>query len=176
MQSTSSSTSKHTVVLGIDPGYDRLGWAIGTQTRTKKITYQGYGCITTDKKESQMNRLQTLQEELLQILEQFKPTEVAIESIFFSKNKTTAIKVAEAKGVIISCCLSQTSAIVEYTPPNIKLAVTGRGNASKKEVHKMIALQTNEQLGNQLDDTIDAMAVVMTHFAQRKLKNLIPPA
>lgn len=161
------------IILGIDPGYDRLGWAVGTQTRTKNISYLGYGCITTDKKQSQIHRLASLQISLNQILEHFKPQEVAIEAIFFSKNKTTAIKVAEAKGVIISCCLSQTRHIFEYTPPNIKLAVTGKGNASKKEVHKMMTLQTKENLSNQLDDAIDAMAVVMTHCTQRKLQQKI---
>ena len=153
------------IVLGIDPGYDRVGWAIGAHNQQRKVVISAFGCIQTSKKDTVFARYKTIQKKLSEILEKYQPTVLAIESVFFSKNKTTAIRVSEAKGVIIASCLPSISKIIEYTPPEIKLAVTGNGAASKTAITKMVQLQTGIQVGREIDDTVDAIAIVITHLA-----------
>ncbi len=158
-------------LLGIDPGYDRVGWAIG-QVNGAKIAVLGFGCIETDKNQTLIQRYQQIDTQLQEILEQFQPVEAAIESLFFFKNQTTAMHVSEARGVIISCLFRHQVGFAEYTPLQIKQAVTGFGRADKKAVEKMVRLQlgltqTNEKI---LDDTMDALAILITHASSRKLK------
>jgi crossover junction endodeoxyribonuclease RuvC len=159
-------------VLGIDPGYDRVGWAVGAYNQQRKVVVSGYGCIQTNKKNMWTTRYQMILNELEIIFKEYQPTEVAIESIFFSQNKTTAMQVAEARGIIIGYCLKHTNHIANYTPPEIKAAVTGHGAANKTQVAKMVALQLGIDLSSVIDDAVDAMAIVITHLAARKLRSL----
>ncbi len=155
--------TKHaTTLISIDPGYDRIGWAIGTLTGTKYIL-TACGCIQTDRKAEIFSRYLHFSDELSKIIQKYSPSAAAIESIFFSKNRTTAIKVSEARGVIIAALLQNGVTIHEYNPSEIKLAVTGYGNADKMAVEKMVRMQTNIKEGKILDDAIDAIAVGMTH-------------
>lgn len=150
------------IIIGIDPGYDRVGWAVG-----RVVNYQfqciQLSCIQTKKTDSIFARYQQLQQELHVIFEQYKPTQAAIETLFFSKNKTTALRVSEARGVIIASALSHGCSIHEYTPVAIKQAVTGSGNANKEAVAKMVSMQISHSLKNHLDDAIDAVATAITH-------------
>lgn len=165
--------SLNPVVLGIDPGYDRIGWAVGKHNERRQVEVIAYGCIQTDKNQVLMHRYAQLMSDLQTILKEHQPIEVAIESIFFSKSKTTALTVAESRGVIISCCLAHTDNITDYSPSTIKLAVTGNGAAPKAAVDKMVRLQTvlpTQKTDTKiLDDAIDAVAVLITHLAQRRL-------
>jgi crossover junction endodeoxyribonuclease RuvC len=152
------------IILGIDPGYDRLGWAIGYKTKNRQVETIDYGCIQTNKKDSLFNRYEQIILELNKILEKYKPKYLAIETLFFSKNTKTAMKVSEARGVIISLCLQFNLEIFEYHPVQIKQAVAGHGQADKKAVDKMTRLQLN--LNNDkkiIDDAMDALAIVLTH-------------
>jgi crossover junction endodeoxyribonuclease RuvC len=160
------------LILGIDPGYDRVGWAAAQYNQQKKVVFAGYGCIQTDKNASSAERYLQITTELNSILKQHQPEEVALESIFFTKNQTTAMQVAEARGLIIGCCLTVTPRLFNYTPSQIKLAVTGSGTATKPAVTKMVALQTGLQLNSLVDDTVDAMAVAITHLASRQMSSL----
>lgn len=156
------------IILGIDPGYDRLGWAVGA-TNGQHWTQLHYGCIETPKQTALFDRYKLLQEELSQIISQYQPEVAVIESLFFFKNQKTALKVSEARGVILSTCFTAGLQLHEFTPLQIKQAVTGYGRADKKSLEKMVRLQLNLPKEKIIDDAIDALAVMMTYQAQRKL-------
>lgn len=150
------------IILGIDPGYERVGWAIA-QKNKGKFSCIALGCIQTKKSQTIFTRYQKIQDDLKEIIEYFKPTQLAIETLFFSKNKKTALRVSEARGVIIASCLDQNLEVFEYSPNEIKLAVTGDGGASKEAVEKMVRLQITGSINKQIDDAIDAVAITLTH-------------
>lgn len=157
------------IILGIDPGYDRLGWAVGEiQNPGQKLIIQKYGCIQTNKKHDIFKRYHQIILELKKIIDQHCPTELAIETLFFSKNTKTALRVSEARGVIIGLCLKLGLKIFEYHPGQIKQAVTGFGGAHKKAMDKMIRLQLQLDADKIIDDTMDALAIVLTHGVSRK--------
>jgi len=154
------------MMLGIDPGYDRLGWAIGSM-QGRKLVVSEYGSIETDRARSIFERYDTILQNLDNLLNRFKPTELAIETLFFSSNKTTALRVSEVRGVIIGACLSKELSIHEYNPTQIKQIAAGSGRADKQMIAKMIALQTKIEVRDTLDDAIDAVAVLLTHSLLR---------
>lgn len=151
------------IILGIDPGFDRIGWAIG-QKQNGKIVISACDCIVTKRAETLPERYQAIEHELNQIIEQHHPTELAIEKLFFARNTTTALQVSEARGVILSCAIRHGLVIEEHHPNTIKLTVTGVGNADKTAVEKMVRLQVTLPPIKLIDDTIDAIAAVMTHL------------
>jgi crossover junction endodeoxyribonuclease RuvC len=153
------------IVLAIDPGYDRLGWAVG-EISGNTATPLAYDCITTNRDEDRLQRYQDLAQQLQAVLEKHEPELLAIEQLFFSKNTTTAMKVAEARGVIFHLCSQHGLEIKEYHPSHIKQAVTGQGNASKRAVEKMVRMQLNLKGEKLLDDTLDALALLITHAAR----------
>lgn len=156
--------------MGIDPGYDRIGWGVGTIEKGH-LTVQAYGCIETDKKSPRLQRYQQLEVALSELVSTYSPTEAGVETLFFSKNQTTAIHVAEARGIILSTLLRNKVSVSEYNPMEIKLSVTGNGKADKKAVEKMVRLQLHlpPTTGKQLDDALDALAILLTHAASRAL-------
>lgn len=158
-------------ILGIDPGYDRLGWAVGT-FNGQKWTKLVYSCIETPKKLELFDRYKMLQTELTKVIKNYQPQVAAIENLFFSKNQKTAMRVSEARGIIISTCFTENLNVYEFNPMQIKQAVTGYGKADKKAVEKMVRLQLNLPKEKIIDDTIDALAVMMTYQTQRKLLTL----
>lgn len=165
-------TSTLPVILGIDPGYDRLGWAVGQKSDVGWDNIQ-LGCIQTDRKLEIIERYQVLERELQKIIDQFKPSQAAIETLYFANNTTTALKIAEVRGLIIACLLRNKIAIFQYNPVKIKEAVTGNGKADKKAVAKMIEMEFKLGQHHQLDDAIDALAVLFTHqLFQRSYKFL----
>jgi len=149
------------VVLAIDPGYDRLGWAAGV-CAGRKIELLEFGSITTNKKSSLALRYGQLQDELQKVLNKHSPQELAIETLIFSKNVTTALKVSESRGVCLACCVQAGLSIFEYNPMTIKSVAAGFGSADKKAVEKMIRLQFKLP-PDLLDDTVDAIAILLTH-------------
>jgi crossover junction endodeoxyribonuclease RuvC len=157
-----------TTILGIDPGFDRVGWAI-LQTAGDKIIKIAYDCIQTSAKQSLFNRYQQIKQQLNQIIKQYQPQILSIESLFFYNNQKTAMQVSEARGIIISSCLDHNLKIFEYTPLQIKQTATGFGKADKKAVEKMIRmhfkLSPKEKI---IDDAIDALAVILTHQIRSK--------
>jgi len=155
-------------ILGIDPGYDRLGWGIGT-TDGQLWTNLHHGCIQTPKTAALFDRYQLLQNELTQVIKTYQPQVAVIESLFFFKNQKTALKVSEARGVILSTCFTAKLRLHEFTPLQIKQAVTGYGRADKKSIEKMVRLQLKLSQEKIIDDALDALAVMMTYQAQRKL-------
>lgn len=157
-----STTSQESTILAIDPGYDRVGWAVGVQ-KNREIKVLDYGIIQTSSKKILGQRYLDIIRALKIICEKYKPKTLVIERLYFSKNTTTALRVSEAKGIIIGSCLPFVSSIFEYDPSTIKLCVTGNGAASKQAVEKMTRMQLHLETTPQVDDTIDALAILLTH-------------
>lgn len=156
------------VVLGVDPGFDRIGVAILEGTGQKQtILYSE--CIVTDKKASHEKRLLQLGTRLAEVIEKWEPTELAIEKLFFNQNTSTALKVAEARGVILYEVARRGLSVYEYSPQDIKIAVTAYGKADKAQVEFMVRkLIRLPDSAKKLDDEIDAIAVGITHLVSRK--------
>lgn len=156
------------LIVGIDPGYDRVGVAIGQKNDTvwQVLTYT---CIQTNKKAPLFERYKQIAEELEALLIKYQVTEAGIESLFWFKNQSTALDVSEARGIIIATLLRQGVKIAEYTPLQIKQSLTGYGRADKKAVEKMVRMELSLP-GKIIDDTIDALAVMICHECSRKLK------
>jgi crossover junction endodeoxyribonuclease RuvC len=167
------TTSTAPIILGIDPGYDRVGWCVGSVGQNFQLQVIKFGCIQTSPKQTLLERYQQIDTELTEVVRELHPTEAAVESLFFTKNQKTAMHVSEARGVIISCLFRHQVQFFEYTPLQIKQAVTGYGKADKAAVEKMVRLQLGSQISQQagkiIDDTLDAMGIALTHMANRKL-------
>ena len=151
-----------TIVIGIDPGFDRLGWAVG-MIENRAVSVIEFGCITPKPSPDYFSRLSELQREFSRLLEKYKPSVAVIETLFFSKNKTSAMAVSESRGIVIGRLLATNCTIHEYNPNTIKATVTGSGTASKAAVTKMVVLQTGISAKGHHDDAIDAVAILLTH-------------
>lgn len=151
------------VVLGLDPGYDRVGWAIATINSVHDISVLDFGCITTDRKQTRSFRYNQIFTQLTELVSEHQIAELAIEELFFAKNTTTAMHVAEARGVMLTVAFQHNLAISEYSPPQIKLAVTGDGRASKTALTKMVKLQLRLDEKKVPDDSYDALGLLITH-------------
>ena len=155
------------IIVGIDPGYDRVGVAIGQKNGS---TWQilAHTCIQTNKKSHLFKRYQQIAEELESLITKHQVTEAGIESIFWNKNQSTALDVSEARGVIIATLLRHQIKISEYTPLQIKQSLTGYGRADKKAVEKMVRMELTLE-GKIIDDAIDALATMICHECSRKI-------
>lgn len=159
-------------ILGIDPGFDRLGVCIIEKSKNKEVLLYST-CIVTNKKDDFAKRLSHIAQELLVILDTYHPHELAIETIFFTTNQKTAIAVAEVRGVCLYLSYNQGLVISEYSPPQIKLAIAGHGQANKKDIAHMVPKILGHTLNTKLlDDEIDAIAIALTHSAHRKMGSL----
>ncbi len=152
-------------IIAFDPGYERLGIAIlEKETGSKeKIVYSE--CFKTSAKDSHPKRLGQIAEKVLELLKEFSPEQMAIETLFFSKNVKTAMKVSEARGVLIGICAKEGLLVNEYSPQAIKVAVTGSGSSDKSQVIKMVGILTGIDLKKRIDDEVDAIAVGLTCLA-----------
>lgn len=156
---TTHTTTATKVVLGIDPGLGRMGYAVvtGTLTHPKLVEV---GCIQTTGTDHGQ-RLSKITKELDAIIARHSPTIAALERLYFSVNVKTALQVAEARGVIMERLTSAGLTVVEPSPQAVKLAATGQGNADKKQVQKMLCLIFKLNKAPQPDDAADALAVAL---------------
>lgn len=157
-------------IIAFDPGYERLGIAILEKEKNSKETVLYSDCFKTSAKETHAERLKKIAIEIENLIEKYKPQQMAIETLFFNSNTKTALKVAEARGVLIATCAKENLIINEYSPQAIKISVTGAGNSDKTQVSKMVSLITGIDLKSKIDDEIDAIAVGLCCFAT--LKNI----
>ena len=148
-------------ILGIDPGYNIIGYGVIDTDGCKVVDY---GVITTPKTMSISSRLHTIFKAMNELMETFKPEEVAFEELFFNTNNTTAIPVAEARGVLIVGAKEYTNKLFEYTPLQIKQALTGNGRAEKKQVQFMVKNILGLKETPKPDDAADALAVALCHM------------
>ena len=161
------------IILGIDPGFAIVGYGvIEKDEKTGNVRAIDYGAIETDKDESFPTRLAMIDEGMKGLLDHYKPDAVAVEELFFTSNITTGIQVAEARGIIILNAVLNCGNLFEYTPIQIKQAITGTGKAEKKQVQYMTKMILNLKKDPKPDDAADALAVALTYAqTNNSLKN-----
>ena len=150
------------IILGIDPGYAIVGWGI-LDYQGNKFRVLDYGAITTDASMEMYARFQSIHNDLNRIIELYRPEAMAIEELFFNSNRTTAINVAQARGVLLLSALNHNVPIFEYTPLQVKQAVAGYGRAEKQQVQQMTKMLLNLESVPKPDDTADALAIAICH-------------
>lgn len=150
------------IVLGIDPGYALMGWGVVEQNGGR-MRLLGYGCVETRAGVPMQHRLRTLQLGVRDLVNIYKPDDVAFEELFFARNVTTALMVGAARGAAIIAAAEYTENLYEYTPMQIKQAVTGWGKADKKQIQQMVKLLLNMEEIPKPDDAADAIACAITH-------------
>lgn len=147
-------------ILGIDPGTTRLGYAVVGGTRQAPVLLRSG--VIGDVRLAPSARLQVIYQELTLILAAAKPDAVAVEKVFFSKNTKTAMSIAEARGVILLTAEMAGRRVYEYAPQEIKIALTGMGNAGKTQVAGMVNALLHLTQSTRWDDESDAMAIALT--------------
>jgi len=148
------------IIMGIDPGFAITGYGL-VKLDGKKISPIKHGSITSTTKEPFGQRLNKIYKELKKIINKYKPDTVAIEELFFAKNTKTAIKVGQARGVALLAAWQHKADIKEFTPLQVKQAITGYGFASKIQIQKMVKLQLNLKTIPKPDDIADALAIAI---------------
>lgn len=149
-------------ILGIDPGTGILGFGVIDVTKGKTQLVDA-GVIRTPVHEDDAVRLLTIYEELTDIIAANKPTIMSVEKLFFARNVTTAMTVSQARGVVLLCGKQAGMEIFEYTPMQIKMAVTGYGKAEKKQIQEMVRVILGLDTVPKPDDCADAIAAALTH-------------
>ena len=150
------------VIVGIDPGYAIVGFGVIDYT-ANKFTTINYGAVTTPAHTDFDERLQTIYNDTCTIFDRFKPAALAIEKLFFNTNTTTAIDVAQARGVILLAAKQRNIPVFEYTPLQVKQAVTGYGRAEKHQVMELTKQFLGLKAVPKPDDTADALALAICH-------------
>lgn len=160
------------VILGIDPGLATMGYGVLEKDRNGNVKVLDYGVVLTPKEENLPVRLALLEEGIGKILDKFKPDEIAVEELFFSKNVTTGIAVAHARGVTLLTCVKRCGRLFEYTPMQIKQALTGYGKADKRQMQQVTAQLLRLKSIPRPDDAADALAVALCHSYTSRLSSL----
>ena len=156
-------------ILGIDPGLATMGWgAISYDGVKPKIL--DYGALITPPDMPMPQRLMSLYDGVEELCRRFDPDDIAMEELFFCKNVTTAIAVGEARGAALVAMRKHTNNLFEYTPMQIKQAVTGYGKADKKQVQQMVKLLLNLSELPRPDDAADGLAIAITHAHSMRMR------
>ena len=153
-------------ILGIDPGYERLGIAIlekNKNERKEKVIFSE--CFKTSAKLEFSERLNLIGEEVKKIIKKYHPEVLAIETLFLNTNQKTVMRVAEARGVVIYEAAQAGLKIFEASPPQIKIATTGYGRSDKTQIIKMVKMLIKIDNSKTSDDELDAIAIALTAFA-----------
>ncbi len=151
-------------IIAIDPGYERLGIAVLEKEKGKEELIFSE-CFKTSVKIEHAERLKLIGQEIEKIIKKYKPETMAIETLFFSKNQKTAIKVSETRGVILYVASKNDLDVKEFMPNQIKIAVTGYGASDKKQITGMVKKLIKIEKDIEYDDEYDAIAVGLTYFA-----------
>lgn len=149
-------------IIGIDPGIATVGYGIVDYIGSKLTPVQ-YGCIQTAAGEDSAVRLQQIYDAACQLIESYKPDTMGIEKLFFNTNVTTALSVAQARGVLILAAVQNQLSIGEYTPLQVKQATVGYGQAEKRQVQEMVKIFLKLSTIPKPDDVADALAVAICH-------------
>ena len=150
-------------VLGIDPGFALVGFGV-VEENNGQLKAIDYGVISTPKEESFSTRLAMIYKGMCDLIDTYKPDAIAVEELFFFKNQKTVIPVAEARGVIVLAGIQKLGGLYEYTPLQIKQALTGNGRAEKKQIQYMVTNILGLEKIPKPDDAADAVAVALTHL------------
>jgi crossover junction endodeoxyribonuclease RuvC len=150
------------IILGIDPGYAIVGWGVIEYSGSKFRTL-GYGSIQTPAGMPIVDRLEMIYRGMRELIEKYRPDEMAIEELFFTNNQKTGIVVAEARGIILLAAKQHGVKQFEYTPLQVKSAVVGYGRAEKNQVIAMTTSLLGLPKPPKPDDTADALAIAICH-------------
>ena len=159
------------IILGIDPGLATLGYGVIEVNNDRRRLIQ-YGTLTTPAGQPMPQRLRAIFQGMNQLMDIYQPDDVAFEELFFSKNITTGMAVSAARGVALVAVVQRTDNLYEYTPMQIKQAVTGYGGADKHQVQQMVKMLLNMRDIARPDDAADALAVALTHANSMNMKKM----
>ena len=159
------------IILGIDPGIAIMGYGVIESENGKNRLIQ-YGALTTSAHSPTPSRLRTIFTGVNQLMDIYSPDDVAFEELFFSKNVTTGISVAMARGAALAAVAQRTESIFEYTPMQIKQAITGYGKADKPQMQNMVRILLGMEEIAKPDDAADALAAAITHIHSLHAKEL----
>lgn len=151
------------IVIGIDPGLATVGFGV-IRTEKNVITPVSYGCIRTSAEKESPQRLLEIYTEVIALFEKYAPEAVAVERLFFNKNVTNAMGVSEARGVIILAAQQKQIPVFQYTPLQVKQAITGSGRADKKQMQEMIKRLLNLGEIPKPDDAADGLSIALCHI------------
>lgn len=151
------------IILGIDPGFGTMGYGVIEKQNNGNAVAVDYGVVKTPQAETFPVRLAMLEDGLNKIYAKYKPEEIAVEELFFSKNVTTGIQVAHARGVILLSAIKYCGRLYEYTPNQIKQALTGYGKADKLQMMSVVTSLLHLSKIPRPDDAADALAVALCH-------------
>ncbi|MBE5747487.1 MAG: crossover junction endodeoxyribonuclease RuvC [Clostridiales bacterium] len=151
------------IILGIDPGLATLGFGVIEKDSRGGVRAVDYGVVLTPKSETLPVRLERLEAGLRAVIEKFQPDEIAMEELFFSKNITTGIAVAHARGVALLTCVKYCEKLYEYTPMQIKQGLTGYGKADKAQIQSVVTSLLRLKEVPKPDDAADALAIALCH-------------
>lgn len=160
------------VILGVDPGIGRCGWAIIEKDGSKN-TAKDYSCIETEVNGKLEERLLVLNAEFQKIIKKYKPDVLSIEELFFGANSKTALTVGQARGVILLSAAQAKIPISAYTPLQVKMAITGYGRADKNQIAQMVKVILKIKTLPKIDDTTDAIAIALTHSFSAKMGKFV---
>jgi len=155
-------------IIGIDPGTGIVGFGVIDIIRNQPVLVDA-GVIRTPVHEDDAVRLLTIYDEITEIIRDTKPTVMSVEKLFFARNVTTAMTVSQARGVLILCGMQAGLTIFEYTPMQIKQAITGYGSADKKQMQEMVRIILKLKEVPKPDDAADALAAAICQSMQMKL-------
>ncbi len=150
------------IILGIDPGFATIGYGV-ISVEGGRIRPVDYGTIQTPKDKTFPQRLVMVERGINTLIDTYHPDEIALEELFFNTNITTGINVAHARGVIVATCYKKCQRLFEYTPLQIKQALTGYGRAEKRQIQAMTTSLLGLTKLPRPDDAADALAVALTH-------------
>jgi crossover junction endodeoxyribonuclease RuvC len=159
--------------MGIDPGTATTGYCILSDAGGSQVSVMEYGCIKTTKNDLPEKRLSQIHSKLKDLLRKFQPKCVAVEKLFFNTNTKTAMAVGQARGVILLAAAGEGVDIAEYTPLQVKMALTGYGRADKNQVQQMVKTLLKLKEIPKPDDAADAIAVALCHVNSRKFNEMI---
>ena len=151
------------IVIGIDPGLARVGYGVIAVENRNPVPVC-YGCIETGKDQSTSGRLLQVYNEVTALIDKYPPSQIAVEKLFFTKNITSGMSVSEARGVILLLAEQRKIPVTEYTPNQVKQAITGSGRADKRQMQEMITRLLRLQEIPRPDDAADALSIALCHI------------
>jgi len=158
-------------VLGIDPGLAAVGWGV-VDLDGARVVYRGHGCFTTKAGMEIAERLAKIRDSLTAVITEYQPLESAMESLYFSRNVSSAFGVAEARGVIRLACRDAGLSMNEYGPMDVKKAATGSGRSGKEDVQAFVRLVLGLSEIPEPDHAADALAVAICHCQGRTIRSV----
>lgn len=161
------------IILGVDPGTATTGIGLINFKKSdrQQLTCLHYGVITTPAKMPLKDRLKILYDDLSEIIKEYKPTALSVESLYFFKNAKTVMAVSQARGIVLLLAAQKNIPIFEFTPLQAKIAVTGYGRAEKQQVQKMMKHLLNLEKAPKPDDAADALALAICCATSQNFKN-----